>query len=222
MTDRRDGEAESLSVDLTDRGRRSGKSLIQQVGVFLTFHVWSMTRRRCMQARILGAVLLAGLLAVSPARAGPTVNAGESVIFNFDLGAAGIAPGYDHLSVATERFDLTAPVTGTWEILSGLDGSGSSIYSTASGFDSVTLTDVGVLDGVFSFKLSVAGGSVDVNPGAQGVYGFGSDANFSAVVRPTLSTPPSPSVAEPASAGLALLALAAMAAIGRRRSPQPA
>lgn len=66
------------------------------------------------------------------------------------------------------------------------------------------------------------GGSVDVNPGAQGVYGFGPDANFSAVVRPTLSTPPSPSVAEPASAGLALLALAAMAAIGRRRSPQPA
>jgi hypothetical protein len=36
MTDRRDGEAESLSVDLTDHGRRSGKSLIQQVGVFLT------------------------------------------------------------------------------------------------------------------------------------------------------------------------------------------
>jgi hypothetical protein len=35
MTDRRDGDAESLSVDLTDRGRRSGKSLIQQVGVFL-------------------------------------------------------------------------------------------------------------------------------------------------------------------------------------------
>jgi hypothetical protein len=157
-------------------------------------------------------VLIFGLT-VTAAHATPvTVNAGETLTFNFDFVTAGVspAPRYDSMRFDTHR---TSPADdGSWTFLSEFDGTGTSLgFSDPITLGARVISDIGWTDGVFSVVLSVTAGSVTVDPTAFGT--------LNDIQTPTVFPNQTP-VPEPATLTMLGLGLAGMGARRwRRRSP---
>jgi hypothetical protein len=150
------------------------------------------------------------LVGASPVHAIP-LNAGDSVVYNFDFTSASPPPPYT--GVQASIFFSPGPFDIDLVFLDGLDGTGSSsvVLSHVVGSDSVGVGvgDPGLNDGVFSIRITA---NVPLELMNVAGIGFALDGSL-AFIDATLSTP----APEPATLALVGFGLLAAAAIRRRR-----
>jgi len=153
-------------------------------------------------------VLLAG---VSPVYAIP-LNAGDSVVYNFDFTGASPPPPYT--GVQASIFFSPGPFDIDLVFLDGLDGTGSSSISLSHvvGNDNigVGVGEPGLNDGVFSIRITA---NVPLELTSVAGIGFALDGSLG-FIDATLSTP----APEPATLALVGFGLLAAATIRRRRN----
>jgi hypothetical protein len=111
------------------------------------------------------------------ANAGPVVvNAGETVIFDFDFIAAGIspAPPYGTLDfrTGTDTSTIDPSDSGFWAFFSDRGGVGplfTAVLNTSGAGFGGGPGGVVADDGIFSVSLTMTGGSITVDPYARGI-----------------------------------------------------
>lgn len=112
------------------------------------------------------------LLAISsPGSALPIpVSGGESVTFNFDFAAASVSPSppYSLVNFYANMLEYDLGDIGTWQWYDGLDATGTVVFSWGL-LDSLQSGGTGVIDGVFSARLTMTSGMVTVEPTARGL-----------------------------------------------------
>ena len=145
-----------------------------------------------------------------PAHAAPiTVSAGEVVTFNFDFVTPGLIPP---TALGISFYTNAAPQGpgdfGLWTGFSELDGGGAQIYGPFNAILHSTVLTAGTVDGLFSMVLTVATGSITVDPVA---YTWIDNNTLGAgPVTPTLAAVPEPAM-------LTLVGFALAGAAWRRR-----
>ena len=156
------------------------------------------------------ALLAAGLLAGSmSANAVPiTATPGSTYIFNFDFvaSAATPPPPYDDVQFFSglDFSTLGAGDSGTWAFFGDLDAGGAELFSIDLNFSNIFLPSSSLTDGIFSARLSIALGSVTVDPRAMGHHPTGLLTAITSPISVQVIQPPT-SVPEPGT--LALLSL---------------
>ena len=157
------------------------------------------------------AVLAAAIACAPLAFAAPvTLSAGQALVWNVDLTST--LPGAPPFTSVTFNTGLPSfpTATGVWEFFADHDLQGGGAGDPAG---LVLLSrnwgDPGVVDGIFSVRVTVTSGSVDLDP-----WAFGSlNGVDGAEVR---WEPDAMEVPEPATLSLACLGLLAAAAMRRR------
>jgi hypothetical protein len=120
-----------------------------------------------------------GLLAVG-LLAGPmsanalplTATADNTYIFNFDFVASAAVPSptYSdlHFFTGLDFSTLGAGDSGTWGFFGDPGAGGAELFSIDLNFGNITLAIPSITDGIFSARLSMASGSVTLDPRAIG------------------------------------------------------
>lgn len=159
------------------------------------------------------AVLAAAIACVPPAFATPvTLQAGQELVWNVDLtNTLPGTPPFTSASILTGINSLPA-ATGSWEFFADHDMQGGMVGDPqALAINSWTSWDAALFDGIFSVRVAVASGSVDLDLRALGW--------LNTVRGAIVNWEPAPQeVPEPATLSLACLGLLAAAALRRRRS----
>lgn len=160
----------------------------------------------------------------SPAQ-GVTLQTGDFSVFNFDFTSQPTPPPYANLSVAFSLENIDFGIDfAVFDLFGGLDATGPVIYSSGTGlpvsiFTVIGLSNPGLVDGLFSARVTATGGPFDVTT-VTGRATIVDEANstpdvtlfkLAATLEGTLVT----SIPEPAS--LALLGGAVLAAAAFRR-----
>ena len=155
---------------------------------------------------VLAALWWAGVVHAWPV----TVSAGQRVTFNFDLTPIVPASAYRSVRIYFEQDDVDAADVGSFNVFDDVDGFGSTVATQTSLFHPpYSLYFANTLsDGIFSLVVAMSAGSIEVEPWAEGWNG----RFASRPIAGTLSTVP-----EPATFGLAAMALAGLV-VTRRRS----
>lgn len=176
----------------------------------------------------LAAVALCTLAATTAQAGFISILQGESRTWNFDLSdSVSPAPPFNSLAIHLNRTSVSSLDDGLTQVYGGLDGTGGMVASSGWDRDGGAVLYFGPLDpqnpladGVFSVMVSVRNGSLELDPRVEAC----SATACSSPVSGTLSEPPSAAVPEPASYGLAGLALlgCGMATTRRRGAGKPA
>lgn len=156
------------------------------------------------------AVLAAAMACAAPAFAAPvTLHAGQELVWNVDLtNMLPGAPPFSSVRIGNDTSNTTA--TGSWELFAEHDMQGAMFDSVqALNLSSLLTWEPAARDGIFSVRVAVTSGSVDLDLWASGdLNGVGS-----AVVR---WEPDAIEVPEPATLSLACLGLLTAATMRRR------
>jgi PEP-CTERM motif len=145
-----------------------------------------------MRFRLLGLFVLLGWLLAPSVASATSISAGNFLIYNFDLTTATPPPPYtNQMGIAFGNASLG---TGFYQIYTGLNGTGSiaNDFAFGPGFNFLLggLTNPGLLDGVFSVKVTAIT-DLDVTT-AKGLGANLGDTVFTAIVDGTVSSVPEP------------------------------
>jgi hypothetical protein len=168
------------------------------------------------------AAICAGMCAAPPSASAATVTAGQTLLFNVDIGA--FAPTLQEVFFRPNLagFDNLLD-SGVWSFFAEADAQGTAAGTASAGLTQQSLTGAGFLDGIFSVVLQMTGGEIDIEPEVfgrvsigNGEFAFTPSVSVSGVlVNPPVEPPAG--VPEPGSLLLALMAAGSALATGRRR-----
>jgi len=155
---------------------------------------------------------LAAAVASSPAvlAAPVSVTAGQTAIWNFDL--TGTLPGAPPFTGVYIIHDASSGGVVSWDLFAELDAEGDRFGHVTLNSAAYPFLDAGGVDGIFSLRLIVESGSVDVETRAFGYQVVTASGDW---VYPTAII--FNAVPEPSTLGLTALGVFAAAAARRRK-----
>jgi hypothetical protein len=140
---------------------------------------------------VVATALAVGVAGVQPADATPLL-VGESLIFNFDYGATNPPPPYQQIATELNMNSFVSGAAVGWQWFTELNGGGTlaDFANLPEGFNFLVggLTQSGLVDGVYSLKVTALNADLDVKS-AEGFFANAGDEFYTLGANGKLAIP---------------------------------